>query len=125
MEISINNLNSCNNNELEYVKTLSQKCNCIYFKENIEFDNNVKIKRLYKLVSIHFDDDTDFAKIVYFIHKLKNIRGVKLESIFNTDSNNLIYGSKYYLTQLVEKKFSDDFYYRRRTRSYSNKTKIL
>jgi hypothetical protein len=124
IEISINNLNSSHNNELEYVKSLSEQCNCIYFKENIEFDNNIKIKKIYKLVSIHFDN-TDFLNIISFIHKLKKIKGVNLESIFNNDSNNLIYGSKYYLTQLVEKHFSDDFYYRRRTRSYSETDALI
>lgn len=123
IEISINNLNS-DNTELGWVKLLSEQCNCVYFKENIEYDNNIKIKRVYKLVSIHFDD-ADFVKIISFIHNIKKIKGVKLETLFNNDSNNLIYGSKYYLTQLLDKKTMSDFEYRRKTRSYSETDALL
>lgn len=123
IELSIHNLNS-NNSELEHIKVLSENCNCIYFKENIEYDNNVKIKRIYKLVSIQFDD-TDFSKVIYFIHQIKKVKGVKLETIFNNDSNSLIFGSKYYITQLLDKKAVSDFEYRRQTRSYSETDALL
>ena len=91
IEISINNLNSSNNNELEYVKALSEQCNCIYFKENIEFDNNIKIKRLYRLVSIHFDN-TDFFKTICFnfskakhnVINLLNVNFLSMSITFST-----------------------------------------
>lgn len=94
----------------------NQKClNCY---EDYEFENNLHYKRTNKVVTINFENDDNF-NITKFIKNIKNIHGIHVESIYNDNSNSLLYASKYYLDFMVDKHIANSYRSNRRTRSYS------
>ena len=90
---------------------------CTNIYSDIEYEMNTKTLRQHKIITISFKNDTNS---VNFINVIKKQKKIYIESVYNNDTNILIYASKYYLTQRVEKVFSKEFKYQKRTRSYSD-----
>jgi hypothetical protein len=78
---------------------------------------------------IHYKDGrfrpiNNVNDLVNYIKTIKKIKGIYIESIFNEETNQIIYASQYYLT-ILDKFSSNTYKSNKRTRSYSEDETII
>ena len=116
IEVSFNVLKHSKVTEIkDEIQNLATKCGCKMFYEDYEFENNFQKQCV---ITVCFDNDN----ICYLIVFLKNIRSKKyiyIESIYDDNSRQIVYASKYYITQKMDKGYSRLYKEERRKRSYS------
>ena len=116
IEVSFNVLKTGSVTELQQnVKNYAEECGCDNFYEDYEFENNFHNQCV---ITVGFDNEN----ICYLIVFLKNIRSKKyiyIENIYDDNSRQILYASKYYITQKMDKGYSRLYKEERRKRSYS------
>ena len=115
IEVSFNMLKNRNVTELEEaIISMAKDCDCTFYYSNCEMEKNLVIQRNHMVITVIFDQSKMDA-ILQFIKEMKRTKGIYIESIFNEETNGMIYASQYYLT-LMDKHLSKTY---KRERSYS------
>jgi hypothetical protein len=117
-------LKNKNVSEIEQtIISLAKKCNCTFFYSYCEMEKYVSIQRNHMVITVHFENNMDHLLI--FLNNIKKRKGIFIESIYNEETNQLLYASQYYLT-IMDKFLSKNYKTNKRTRSYSeDETMIL
>ena len=117
IEISFNIKNN-NVSELEnFITLLAKDNNCSLCYSNIEMENNIYMQRNHNIITSIFKEE-NIKDLIKYIKTIKKINGIYIESIYNEETNQIIYASKYYLT-LMDKYISNNYQLNKRKRSYS------
>jgi len=94
LEISVNTRKHKSVNILK--KSIEQIAkHCKLYSNYHQIENNELYKRTHYFVSMCFESTK--PNILQFIKLIKNIRGIRIELIYNECSKTLLYGSIYYL----------------------------
>jgi len=119
IEVSFNVLKHSNVTKIkDELQNLATNCGCKMFYEDYEFENNIQFQRNHCVFTVSFDT----INICYLIVFLKNVRSKKylyIENIYDDNSRQILYASKYYITQKMDKGYSRLYKEERRKRSYS------
>jgi hypothetical protein len=119
IEVSFNIVKHGSVTELQnIIQKIANESICKFFYQDYEFENNTQYKRNHSLFTINFDSEF-IHNFIYFIKNIKKIGGVYIESIYDDNINILLYASKYYQTQLMDKNLAKNYKVNKRTRSYS------
>lgn len=103
VDICVNNISSYELNEFK--KTLNSY-DIKYLSEDIEYDNNPKEKKLYRLLEIYFES-SNYYHLIELASVIKKKRGVFIMQIFNDETNKTIYSCRYYDKYLKHKSQND------------------
>jgi len=123
IEVSLNLLKT--GNIQDSVRSYATECGCEHLYEDYEFENKIQFVRRHCIITAKFlhTNITDMLKFLKFV---KDTQGLYLESIFDDDSNHILYASQYYITQQMDKSAAKEFVIEKRKRSYSeDETMIL
>ena len=124
IEVSFNIFKNSNVTELEdYIVSTAKNCECDFFYSNCEMEKNLYRQRNHKVININFDDKK-MERLLKFLNSIKKIKGIYIESIYNENTNGIIYASQYYLT-LMDKNLSNIYKLTRRERSYSEDDTLI
>jgi hypothetical protein len=119
IEVSFNIVKHSSVTELQnIIQKIANESICKFFYQDYEFENNTQYKRNHSLFTINFDSEF-IHNFIYFIKNIKKIDGIYIESIYDDNVNILLYASKYYQTQLMDKHLAKNYKVNKRTRSYS------
>jgi hypothetical protein len=126
IEVSFNVLKNGSVTELqENVKGYAEECGCQQIYEDYEFENNTQYQRRHCIISANFLQ-TNMSGLNDFLKFIKRQNGLYLESIYDDDSNMILFASQYYITQKMNKSLAKEFIIEKRKRSYSeDETMIL
>ena len=125
IEVSFDVVNSGSVIELQNnVKNYAEECGCEQIYTDYEFENKTQFIRRHCIINANFSP-LNIGELVKFLKFVKSNRQLYLESIFNDDSNILLYASKYYITQKMDKNIAKDFKIEKRKRSYSEDETLL
>jgi hypothetical protein len=100
------------------IKDIATRHNCNYCYEDYEFEKNVQYQRRHCIMTANFEN----SNINYLVDFLKNINkteGLYIELIYDEEINKILYASKYYQTQKMNKSCAKDYNNEKRERSYS------
>jgi len=125
IEVSFDILKNSSVSELKSnVIQLANECGCKYYYDIYEFEKNTQFRRAHCVLNLNFEETTTNF-LVEFLRKIKKSEEIYIESIFEDDTNKLLYASKYYLTQKMDKGIAKNFKANRRERSYSEDDKMI
>lgn len=126
IEVSFSLIKNSSVTELqENIKNLATNCGCSYFYEDYEYETHVRYQRKHCIITLNFNN-TDIYNLINFLRNIKKSKGLYIEVIYDDDSNKIIYASKYYITQKMEKSGSKIFKDERKKKIYSDDdTKII
>ena len=123
IEVSFNLLKNCNVTEIQQkIISLAKKCNCTFFYSYCEMEKYVAIQRNHMIITVHFDNNMDY--LLLFLNQIKKSKRIYIESIYNEETNQLLYASQYYLT-IMDKYLSKNYQLTKRTRSYSEDENMI
>jgi hypothetical protein len=123
IEVSFNVLKT--GNIQESVSSYAAECDCEQIYEDYEFENKVQFQRRHCIMNANFLQ-TNIVGLKDFLKFIKRQNGLYLESIYDDDSNIILYASQYYITQKMDKGCAKEFTIEKRKRSYSeDETMIL
>jgi hypothetical protein len=120
IEISFNTLKHNISETQQLIIDKALENGCYYYSHNFEFENNLRYNRnhcVFVLTFQNYDNDIDY--IVKFLKIIRNIKGIYVESIYDNDTNNMLFASKFYLTQMMDKHIAKMYKLNKRERSYS------
>jgi hypothetical protein len=63
--------------------------------------------------------------IIKFLKKIRTIKGIYVESIYDNDTNNILFASKFYITQMMDKHIAKMYNLNKRERSYSEDETLI
>jgi hypothetical protein len=126
IEVSFNVLKCGSVIELQNsLKSYAKECECQEFYEDYEFENKTQFQRRHCIIIANFLQ-SNINGLHNFLKFIKNNKSLYLETIYNDDSNEILYASQYYITQKMDKNLAKDFIIEKRKRSYSeDETMIL
>lgn len=124
IEVSFNTLKHNIHDTQELIINTAVENGCNSYYNDFEFENNVRYNRNHCIFTIIFQD-YDIDNIVKFLKKMKNINGIYIESIYDNDSNNILFASKLYITQMMDKQLAKIFKTNKRERSYSEDDMLI
>jgi hypothetical protein len=130
IEVSYNILKT--GNIQESVSAYATECGCEHFYTDYEFENKTQFVRRHCIMTAKFDINTEFIddntkmdNLLKFLKFVKTTQGLYLESIFDDDSNIILYASQYYITQKMDKFLAKEFAVEKRKRSYSEDETLI
>jgi len=100
------------------IKMLATNSGCNYFYEDYEFENNIHYQRRHYVITVNFERNLNIKFITDFLKNIKRQKGLYIESIYDDESNVILYASKYYQTQKMIK--GNNYKEERKKRSYSD-----
>jgi len=125
IELSFDILKNSSISEIQNnIKELATKNRCSYCYEDYEYETNVQYKRQHCIMTTNFEN----SNIKYLVEFLKNItlmEGLHIELIFDEELNKILYASKYYQTQKMNKYIAKDYNNKKRDRSYSEDDTLI
>jgi hypothetical protein len=124
IEVSFNTLKHNIHDTQELIINIALENGCNSYYNDFEFENNVRYNRNHCIFTIIFQD-YNIDNIVKFIKKMKNINGIYIESIYDNDRNNILFASKLYITQMMDKHLAKIFKTNKRERSYSEDDMLI
>jgi len=95
---------------------LENGCDSCY--DSFEFINDKYETRTHVVITIIFQE-YNINEIVKFLKKIKDIKGIHIESIYDENINTFLFASQYYLTQMMDKDLVVKYRRNKRERSYS------
>jgi hypothetical protein len=102
---------------------LAQESSCEYYYSDYEFERNVCIQRNHCVVTVKFDKP---IYLIQFLRKIKKLKHLHIESIYQDDSSFILYASTFYSTQLMDKNIANQYKINKRQKTYSaDETMIL
>jgi hypothetical protein len=125
IEVSFNTLkHTCVMETRDMIINLAYENGCNYCYDSFEFINKQYETRTHNVITVNFQE-YNIIQIVKFLKLIKDIKGIYIESVFDDDSEELLFASKYYLTQMIDKHFVDKYKVNKRERSYSEDDTII
>jgi len=125
IEVSFNVVNTGSVTELlQSVKLYAEECGCENVYEDYEFENKTQFIRRHCIITADFSQ-LNICEMIKFLKFIKNYRDIYLESIYDETSNILLYASKYYVTQKMDKGLAKEFKIEKRKRSYSEDETLI
>ena len=126
IEVSFNVVNTGSVTELlQNVKLYAQECCCEQIYEDYEFENKTQFIRRHCIITANFSQ-LNIGEMVKFLKFIKSYHhDIYLESIYDETSNILLYASKYYVTQKMDKGRAKEFKIEKRKRSYSEDETLI
>ena len=125
IEVSFHVIKTGNANDLlENIKVYAQECGCQYIYEDFEFENKTQFQRRHCIINANFSP-LNMIEFIKFLKYIKNNKQTYLESIYNDDTNMLLYASNYYITQKMDKYCAKEFIIEKRKRSYSEDDNMI
>jgi len=125
VELSFNVVNTSSLTEvLQGVKDYAEECGCEHFYEDYEFENKTQFIRRHCIITAHFSQ-LNIVEMLKFLKFIKSYHALYLESIYDETSNILLYASKYYVTQKMDKNLAQEFKIEKRKRSYSEDESLI
>jgi len=126
IEVSFSLIKNSSVTELqENIKNLATNCGCSYCYEDYEYETHVRYQRKHCIITVNFNNP-DIYNLIKFLINIKKSKGLYIEVIYDEDSNKIIYASKYYTTQKMEKSCSKILKDERKKKTYSDDdTKII
>ena len=124
IEVSFNTqkLNLADTQELICSVAIENGCNSYY--NDFEFENNLRYNRTHCIFTLNFQN-YNIDNIVKFLKIIKKIKGLYIESIYDNDTNNILFASKFYLTQMMDKHIAKMYKLNKRERSYSEDDNVI
>ena len=123
IEVAFNVFQHHNVQELEdKVINIAIDNGCEFYYNDYEFERNFKFKRNHCVITVNFNN---IEYIVKFIKNIKKTKGIYIETIYNDEPNNLLYASRYYITQMMDKHIAKKYKFNKRERSYSEDDIII
>jgi hypothetical protein len=126
IEVSFNALkhNITETQDIVINKALENGCNHYY--NDFEFEKSLCYDRNHCVMTLFFqNNDCNVDYIVKFIKIIKNIKGIHIESIYDNDNNNILFASKFYLTQMMDKHIAKMYKLNKRKRTYSEDDTVI
>ena len=125
IEVSFNIFKNSNITEIEEeIISFAKKCNSTFFYSNCEMEKNIRIQRNHTVITAHFEEDKKMEDLLCFLNYIKKQKGIYIESIYNEETNQMLYASQYYLT-MMDKFLSKKYQTNKRSRSYSEDETII
>jgi len=125
IEISFNIMKHKSVTEIqENVTVLAEEYGCNNCYTNYEFDKNLQYQRNHCLITVIFENP-NISHLIIFLKKIKNNKGLYIESIYDDITSQLLYASQYYLTQLMDKNGALNYKVNKRKRSYSEDDTLI
>jgi hypothetical protein len=123
IEVSFNILKHSSVTEIqELIKEQAHNCGCNFCYEDYEFETNVQYKRNHCIMLTNFEIENT-AYFITFLRKIKRIPGIYIECIYDDENNNILYASRYFLTQKITEKKS--YKTEKRKRCYSEEEILI
>jgi len=105
--------------EMQYnIKTLATNCGCTSFYEHYDIETVSKHKRNHIIIVLNFNDPK-INNIIKFLEDIKTMKTCHIEVIYDDFNNKIIYASKYYTSQQMNKQSFISFKEENKQRSYS------
>ena len=123
IEISFN-LQNNSLNIINEVRSCAEDNNCEDFFEDFEFENKTQFQRRHCIMSIMFAND-NLNKMVEFLNTIKKNEELHVELIYDELNHSVLYASRYFVTQKMDKYAAKEFIIRRRKRSYSDDENMI
>ena len=109
----------------EFINSLAHSHHCIHCYYDYEFETNINYQRNHGVATIIFSNN-NINDFLDFLKNIKKNKQIYIETIYNEETYLLLYASKYYLTQKMDKGCAKVFIQEKRQRSYSeDETMIL
>jgi len=125
IEVSFNVIKAGNATDLlQNVKLYATECGCEHIYEDFEFENKSQFQRRHYIITANFSP-LHMNELVKFLKFIKSNNDVYLESIFDDETNMLLYASNYYVTQKMDKFLAKEFKLEKRKRSYSEDETLI
>jgi len=118
IEISYN-IHRVDDNLYTTISNLAYQYNCLSCYQHYEMSGNMKHEKSHSVITINFDYDalTECSK---FVHHIKQIKHVQIETFYTTDNCKLLYASPCYLKSIPHVQSNEYSQNKeRRERSYS------
>jgi hypothetical protein len=126
IEVSFNTLKHNISETRDLIISLALENGCNYYYNDFEFENNLRYNRNHCVITLSFQNyENDIDYIIKFIKIIRNIKGIYIESIYDNDSNNMLFASKFYLTQMMDKHIAKMYKLNKRQRSYSEDDTLI
>jgi hypothetical protein len=126
IEISFNTLKHNISETRERIINIAVDNGCNYYYNDFEFENNLRYNRNHCVITINFQNySNNINYILKFLKIIRNMNGIYIESIYDNDSNNILFASKFYLTQMMNKDISKMYKINKRERSYSEDDTLI
>lgn len=125
IEVSFNVLkNGSVTNLVEEVRKCAMDCFCENFYEDYEFENKTHFQRRHCLMSVNFSE-LNLNYMIDFLNNIRSNNGLYIEVIYDEDSNSILYASRYFITQKMDKYAAKNFKKNKRERSYSDDENMI
>lgn len=124
IEVSFNVLKQNIHDTQELIINTAVENGCNSYYNDFEFENNIRYNRNHCVFTIIFQD-YNIDKVIKFLKIMKNIKGLYVETIYDNDTNNILFASKLYLTQMMDKHIAKLYKSNKRERSYSEDDMLI
>ena len=126
IEVSFNTLKHNVSETQHLIVSIALENGCNYYYNDFEFENNLRYNRNHCVITLNFQNyKYDIDYIVKFLKIIRNIKGIYVESIYDNDTNNILFASKFYLTQMMDKHIAKMYKLNKRERSYSEDDTLI
>ena len=118
IEVSFNVLKQSNISELEdKIINIATENGCNDYYDNYEFERNCQYQRNHYVITVHFSNNVHL--IVKFLKNIKKIKGLNIETIYRDETHDLLYASRYYITQMMDKHLAKKYKSNKKEKTYS------
>jgi hypothetical protein len=126
IEVSFNTLKHNISETRDLIISIALENGCNYYYNDFEFENNLRYNRNHCVITLCFQNsDPNIDYIVKFLKIIRTIKGIYVESIYDNDTNNILFASKFYLTQMMDKHIAKTYKLNKRERSYSEDDTLI
>ena len=126
IEVSFNTLKNSISETQELIISTAVENGCNYYYNDFEFENNIRYNRSHCVITLSFQNyENDIDCIIKFLKIIRNIKGIYIESIYDNDTNNILFASKFHLTQMMDKHIAKMYKLNKRERSYSEDDTLI
>ena len=126
IEVSFNTLKHNITETQQLIINIAVENGCNYYYNDFEFENNLCYNRNHCVITLSFQNYVyNIDYIVKFLKIIKNIKGIYIESIYDNDTNNILFASKFYLTQMMDKHIAKMYKLNKRERSLSEDDTLI
>jgi len=126
IELSFNTLKHNISETQDLIINIAVENGCNYYYNDFEFESNLRYNRNHCVITLSFQN---YASNIYYIIKflkiIKNIKGIYIESIYDDDRNHILFASKFYLTQMMDKHIAKMYKLNKRERSLSEDDTLI
>jgi hypothetical protein len=126
IEVSFNALKQNISETRDLIISIAVENGCNYYYNDFEFENNLCYNRNHCVITLNFQNyNCNIDYIVKFLKIIRNIKGIYVESIYDNDTNNILFASKFYITQMMDKHIAKIYNLNKRLRSYSEDETLI